>query len=130
GALMGLYDAESEDDFITRGVAQGDAVNALIPDAPRAAPAAANDDPANATTTAHASGRDAPGDPTQTTKPAPDDLSTAEGGLDLFSLLDAPKPDAASAAPTNTPSPSDDTSASPSGTSDTAPAIDVRALLD
>ncbi len=37
GALLGLYDAEAEDDFITRGVASGQNAEALIPDAPRTA---------------------------------------------------------------------------------------------
>lgn len=37
GALLGLYDVESEEEFLTRGVAEGRPVDALIPDAPLAA---------------------------------------------------------------------------------------------
>lgn len=41
GALLGLYDPESEEAFLLRGVARGDAVDALIPDQPLAAGQAA-----------------------------------------------------------------------------------------
>ncbi len=43
GALLGLYDVESEEELITRGLAQGRAVTELIPDAPRAAAVAARE---------------------------------------------------------------------------------------
>jgi ERCC4-related helicase len=41
GSLLGLYDADSEDSFLTRGVARGDAVEALLPAAPLPAGSAA-----------------------------------------------------------------------------------------
>jgi ERCC4-related helicase len=34
GALLGLYDAESEDDFLTRGIARGKDAGELLPDVP------------------------------------------------------------------------------------------------
>jgi ERCC4-related helicase len=37
GALLGLYDPEAEEEFLLRGVARGEAVDALIPDEPFAA---------------------------------------------------------------------------------------------
>lgn len=40
GALLGLYDAEDEESFLTRGIAQGKAPEELLPEAPRAAQAA------------------------------------------------------------------------------------------
>lgn len=37
GALLGLYDAEAEDDYLTRGVARGESESTLVPDRPLAA---------------------------------------------------------------------------------------------
>lgn len=36
GALLGLYDPDAEEEFVTRGVARGQAVEELVPDAPLA----------------------------------------------------------------------------------------------
>jgi hypothetical protein len=41
GALLGLYDPDSEEEFLLRGAARGDAVEALLPDKPFAAGEAA-----------------------------------------------------------------------------------------
>jgi hypothetical protein len=38
GALLGLYDADAEDEFITKAVASGESVRVVIPDAPRTPP--------------------------------------------------------------------------------------------
>ena len=43
GALLGLYDAESEEEYLLRGVARGDAAEALVPDAPLAQGKAAHE---------------------------------------------------------------------------------------
>lgn len=42
GALLGLYDPEAEEAFVLQGLARGDAIDALIPDQPLAAGAAAH----------------------------------------------------------------------------------------
>ncbi|HKO93505.1 MAG TPA: helicase-related protein, partial [Polyangiaceae bacterium] len=107
GALLGLYDAESEDERITQGVAQGEAVNDIIPDRPRAANVP-NDTSAMAA---------APASET--------DLSKPEGGLDLFSLLDSEPPAASTTQAEGTPA-----AVSLEPAPDSGPAIDVRALLD
>jgi len=41
GALLGLYDADAEDEYITRAIASGQEVTSAIPDAPRAPPVGA-----------------------------------------------------------------------------------------
>jgi ERCC4-related helicase len=70
GALLGLYDADAEDDRITRGVAMGEAVTAIIPDEP---------EPRSTATRAPA-----PPNPPALPRPAPVD----DGTLDLFAILD------------------------------------------
>ena len=72
GALLGLYDADAEDEFVTRGVARGEPAEALVPDAPFKAGKAASELRAQGVTS------DAIGD----AEDAP-----ANGGVDLLALL-------------------------------------------
>lgn len=93
GALLGLYDAEAEDSFITQAIAEGRKVEEIIPDEPRTPVAAARDD-ADQTPSdgdVSATGRTLAAVAKQ---PPPDEE------IDLFALLNEPdEPGTATAAP-------------------------------
>jgi ERCC4-related helicase len=72
GALLGLYDADAEDDYVTRKIAEGRPVEEVIPDQPRRAPA----EP-----TLRVSDRQAPG------QASGDEASFDDAQLDLLELL-------------------------------------------
>ncbi len=106
GALMGLYDADSEDDRITNGVAAGEEVTHIIPDEP------AKQAPPQPTTSA---------DPrAKAPKAAPKPPPTEDAQIDLFAILDGEDPAPQPSTPADTPSEDDDTT----------PAIDILGLLD
>ncbi|MDQ3030951.1 MAG: DEAD/DEAH box helicase [Myxococcota bacterium] len=73
GALLGLYDADREDEFVTRGLARGKTAEELVPEAPRAAQAA--------TSALDALSAESDGDAAPATEAPP--------AIDLFALLAA-----------------------------------------
>ncbi|MBK8943493.1 MAG: DEAD/DEAH box helicase [Polyangiaceae bacterium] len=76
GALLGLYDAEVEEDFLLRGVAKGAPVEELLPDQPREARAAG---------VRLAALREGDDDPAQVAPPPGDEDEAPE--IDLLALL-------------------------------------------
>lgn len=100
GALLGLYDADAEDDYITRAIAAGESAQEVLPDAPRTPVADPEDDEAAAEEESAAPGAAELGD-----------------DIDLFAILDGADPPATPASPqTNEPQPAEPT--------------DIRKLLD
>lgn len=145
GALLGLYDADAEDEFITRAVAQGQSAESAIPDAPRhppaEAPAEASSD--DATVASSPDSDVLPLEPTSSALAAtsPPEEEEDDDDIDLFAILDAaaagaplpprgsaPKAPHRPAAPTSPRSPE---GAPPpaSGAPEEEPAIDIADLL-
>lgn len=85
GALLGLYDADAEDDFITRSIASGQSAELVIPEAPRPPPKVPEEQDAS----------------------APSPAQAATGEVDLFAILDG-EAGATASAPSGTGDPETD----------------------
>jgi ERCC4-related helicase len=84
GALLGLYDPESEEEFLLRGVARGDAVEALLPDRPMSAGSAG----ATLLAEEHQEEADEAGTVAGAAAPDEDEVaSTSEPEVDLLALF-------------------------------------------
>lgn len=118
GALLGLYDADAEDEFITRGIASGQSAVEVIPDAPRPPPAEEDlDDDGAAAASLVTSSTDAAS--SSSTR------SVTDGEIDLFALLDGDD-----TTPGASPSPARASTATPSASTPDAPATDINKLLE
>ncbi len=91
GALLGLYDPEAEEEFLLRGVARGDAVEALIPDAPLATGKASRALLAEGVTSPQTEQAE------QTEQGAPDLAQEAAPAIDLLALFAEVEKDQAAA---------------------------------
>jgi len=80
GALLGLYDADVEEDFLLRGVAKGQSIEDLVPNEPRAAKKAA----ANLSDLTEADDKPPAADEKP---PTEDEPASNEPEIDLFALL-------------------------------------------
>lgn len=90
GALLGLYDADAEDEFITKAVASGESVRAVIPDAPRTPPPSTDEDDND--DEMPGAGESSSGQvgtsPSSHVSSAADDLAPASDEIDLFAIMD------------------------------------------
>lgn len=147
GALLGLYDADAEDDFITSQVAKGRDVSEVVPDAPLPPPPdSAEDESSDASPAAaqSASAQPAPAQPSKAAakaatpaasnatkskaKPSAPEPALDPDQIDLFALLDgdaepAQEPEAGSAS-------SDLDSELTAAAADAAQEVDLRAMLE
>lgn len=117
GALLGLYDADAEDEFITQAVASGKSPKEVIPDEPRTPPPSVDEDePDGARQSQEGAASPAPAPPLISLE-SPDD-----GELDLFAIMDGDEGGASQqpsvATPTATAAEVDD-----------APTLDINRLL-